>query len=280
MWETILVQFKDTWIPKEWLSPVIYIREIDWDLVIDWEDMTEIDNGRYSYIYEDYITTRTYLIDADWGSALSDLDRYFSNINELDSYQNKWAWTWPAVFIDYDKIAELSAKKVRDEKTKEHTKEWTYWVAVLCNDIDFSEILIKLKEHKKLIESIEFPEIKIPKQKEFDYTIILKAIENNKPEEINLSDFVEPILQKLENIENKDIDFSQIRDDIKSFDNNIVNRLNKLLFWIETSIKEGKIWNISLAKKIDDKKAIEDLADEIKIVQKRIKGLFNSINNN
>jgi len=278
MWETILVQFKDAWIPKEWLSPTISIREIDWDLVVDWAGMTEIDNWRYSYEYWDYVTTRTYLIDADWWSSLSDSDRYFSNINELDSYQNKWAWKWPAVFIDYDKIAELSANKVWDEKTKDHKKKWTFW-AELSQGVDMKPVLDEIKIQWELVKLIKIPEIEIPKIPEFNYEILIKAIENNKPELLNISTIIDPILKSIDNKE-IDLDLDPIAAQIKEFDKWVSMNFNSIIKKLQDNANSAKDRNVDVLNKLKDKEAINELWNKIDKVYKGLKWVFHSINKN
>ena len=54
MSEQILSQFKDSWVPKTWLTPSITIRLSDWTIVVNWENMTEINGWRYKYDFIDY----------------------------------------------------------------------------------------------------------------------------------------------------------------------------------------------------------------------------------
>jgi hypothetical protein len=142
MWEIILSQFKDGWVPATWLSATITIRkEDDWSVVINWESMTEIGNWRYSYEFVNYDRKTLYLIDTDWGATLDDVYRYQSCVNELDSYPNKKDWKgwggWTITNnIDTAKLAQDVWKVKKDILEKQ---SWTIWKHV--TELDTDEVL-------------------------------------------------------------------------------------------------------------------------------------------
>jgi len=288
MSETILVQFKEGGVPKEGLSPLIYIREENWDLDIDGDAMTEIDNWWYYYEYENYIRTRTYLIDADGWAELSDSDRYSSNINELDSYQNKGEWRWPAVFIDYDKIADLSADKVWDEKMEDHKKDGTFWVGVVSS-VDIEPVLKEINKQYELIKNVKIPLQSMPKIPEFNYGILIKAIENNKPELLDISKIIAPIIKSIE-AKDVGVDLSPLSKQIEAFDkwmsmnfNSIISKLNK-----KKASKKDKDWKVIeepsgastvyVINKMDDVKLINELWTKIDTVHTWLKSMLRSLN--
>ena len=149
MSEQILSQFKDSWVPKTWLTPSITIRLSDWTIVVNWENMTEINGWRYKYDFIDYNKKLTYLIDTDWTATLWDTDRYQNTTNILDAYPNKrdWKWWWGSTINNNVDTKQL-AKDVWKTKESE-MRSWTV-----------GEHIFKLNTNKVLdaIDNIKIPD--------------------------------------------------------------------------------------------------------------------------
>jgi len=186
--ETILSQFKDSWVPKTWLTPTITITETGWTVVVTAASMVELTNWWYSYDFTSYEKTKTYLIDTDWWVALSDADRYQNTTNILDSYDNKrdWKWSgwgWPAI------NTRQLAKDVRAEKTKDNNKKGTMWEKLIwINNNDVIDMInnISIPDNKKDLQDIKINQAELKSNQEIIWEIQSKTNETlgNTVEEI------------------------------------------------------------------------------------------------
>ena len=148
--EQIATYFSNNGVPASWLNPTITIAERNWTIRVTNGIVVEIPNMLWFYIYNfnEYNPEKQYLYLFDWGSTLSDSDRYIPWNNDLDSYSYKQSW-WRTVAatIPYDdkwlKIKLDSIEKIVGQKPPKAEK------------IDLTKIEKRLKsiEEKK----IEFP---------------------------------------------------------------------------------------------------------------------------
>ena len=160
--EQIATFFSNAWVPTTGLSPVINIRERNWTIRVTNGACSEIANGFYIYNFNEYNPDKQYLYLFDWGSALSDSDRYIAWNNDLDSYSFKQSWgrTVAATTPYDDSTMQIKLANIEQMVGKEQPK---------AEKIDLTKI-------EKRLKSIEEKKIELPKP--VDLTQVHQKIDN------------------------------------------------------------------------------------------------------
>lgn len=171
--EQIAVYFTNNWVPATWLTPIVNIIERNWAVRVTWWICKELQNGFYIYNFDEYNPDKQYLYLFDWGSTLSDFDRYKPWNNEMDSYSYKQSWgRTVAATTPYDDSTIL--KKLSNiEKMK----------VPMPTKVDFSSIEKRLDKLEKIrmasekanlstiekrLIALEMKKIEFPKIPEYD----------------------------------------------------------------------------------------------------------------
>lgn len=252
----ITARFYSVWVPATWLVPVIkIIKQSDKSVVINADPMEEVNNWFYQYVFTDYSSQELYFFSIDWGTLLADWDRYIDNINQFDSYGNKTTrWRKPDIIIDPIAIGEA----VRESKTKDHKKEWTFG-AIVQTPISFGEIIVEFnKIGDKLWTMID--KIKLPKQIDNSKLIAWISKDMDKKlwdmaslleQKMNESHPVEKMDNTIQEIENLSNSIKELQDRVSEINNNVewiskVDLIAKLQnFTIDGLEKKLLDWNIS-----------------------------------
>lgn len=139
------------WTPLTGLSATINIRDVNWNLVVDNQPMTELWGGHYVYTFAWYNPAVDYVYDCNPGATAYRESGVTDNIEQLIS-EIRWGFWWFS--INYGAINSHTTKKVNEIK-EEFTKITP----------DYSEIKSHIDVAKTdiidTIESIEIPESKL-----------------------------------------------------------------------------------------------------------------------
>jgi len=184
----ITTYFSDGWTPKTGLTPTIKIYNItDSTLEINWDSMVELWDWLYKYDFTWYTNTRDYAFRADWGSWLSDSERYttwgnedfsFATLNALPEAFTPWTvWSnmnfptwliWNRFNSALWNLNLLTAKEIWNFKVK-----WKSIIEILTEeddleDEDIEDLKDSLDEDKlkKLEDKIEELTKKISEKKQ------------------------------------------------------------------------------------------------------------------
>ena len=112
--------FTESWVPREWLTPVVTILEVKTGKVIaDWVPMEEVWRWFYRYNFIKYKENIDYAILYDWWDQLQNTERYKASGNENNIKLAEIAGNTSLTlvnsakknkYIDYDKIRDMIVK--------------------------------------------------------------------------------------------------------------------------------------------------------------------------
>lgn len=208
----ITTYFSDGWTPKTGLSPIIKIYNItDSTLEINWGAMTEVWSGLYKYDFTWYTNTKDYAFRADWGTVLSDSDRYTTGGNEDFSFST--LNVIPEAFDPWTVWYNIDKRISQTPKAGTIFPHDIWWFKYKNKTIlEMLDLILNKKEEKK--EEKDFVEDFVKIQEIENKIDKLTQIISEKQSEINTLDIKTQVIEAIdERQENKQI--SKKKEELK-----------------------------------------------------------------
>ena len=228
----VTARFYSSGVPAIGLTPVIkIIKESDSSVVVVADSMTEVNNGFYKYEFTGYSNTELYFFAIDWGAALDDSDRYLDNLNQLDSYGNKWSRGVSWLFIDNEKIA----KAIWDYKLKDSNKEWTFGKKIQT-EMSFVEINLSINEvQRSILDMLDNLHKNIRTDMVYEVNKGIASIEFPEYEQITKSDLEDTINPLKEEIISLKEDMEE-KEEEKEDESDDKEEKHREMAWIMTNV--------------------------------------------